>query len=474
MRFGDPQRFAWVVEPLGLSPEEAESSAARSLVRLQVWCAGQNLCSGVDEEGDFDTLEVPLIDLAVWLVKGWEERLFDASLQRVLATGFLHRVSVAARWEVSGALALGLADAESLHTWASVRALEFAGSDYLLPNVVFDRIDDFIRISWSQRSDRQSFVDVAFAQSKGTVLVDARDFVAVCMDLIRTTYELTKAVHITDDVRVVQLAEFLDRDPAVVGRRAVQRWVPGVDIDAIMAQEELVQLGKSGRGGVVAAFLRSSDQVLAARIVTRCLHRFGERTSQLDKGSLEALTAGADTSIDPAEPWASGLRLARHVRARFAEIGLCPVDGPVPITAVISDLGIAVALEDLGTTDADGVCLLDQEGRALAILNTGGRLSASAVGRRSTLAHELCHFAFDAPRFKTIGQADLRRSPDSIVEKRANAFAAELLLPRSLIRRYARGDTLHRSTLAYLAKRFGVGMQLAAHQAENAGIRLSS
>lgn len=87
MKFGDQQKFAWVMDPLGLSPEEARSSAARSLVRLQVWCANHNLCSGSDEEGHFDALEVPLIDLATWLIEGWDERVFDASLYSVMAKG---------------------------------------------------------------------------------------------------------------------------------------------------------------------------------------------------------------------------------------------------------------------------------------------------------------------------------------------------------------------------------------------------
>jgi len=475
MKFGDQQNFALVIEPLELSPEETRSSAARSLTRLQIWCADQNLCSGSDEEGDFDALDVPLIDLATWLVEGWDERVYDASLHSVMATRFQYRVPIAARWEVSGTLVLDPTDAGSLHAWASVRALEFAATDYLLPNIVFDRIDDFIRISWSQRSVKQPFVNLTFMHSAGTVLMDARDFVSVCTDLIHTTFELTKDVQSSDAARVAQLAKFLKREPAAVGRRAVQRWLPSLNVDAIVPAAELVQLGTSGRGGIVAAFLRSADQVLAAAAVMECLRLFEEATTRLDRGKLEIFTAGADTAIDPSEPWESGLQLARHVRARFAECGLCPQDGPVPIADVVSDLGVGIKLVDLGSADADGVCLMDEGGRALAILNTGGILSGTAVGRRSTLAHEFCHFAFDGPRFKMIGQADLRRFPDSIVEKRANAFAAELLLPRSVIRKYAAGAyTLKRSRLSYLAKRFGVGMQLAEHQAQNAGIRLTT
>lgn len=74
MQFGEKEKFAVVIEPLQLPLDEAISSAARSLARLEIWCQGNNLCVGHDEEGKFESLEIPLIDLATWLIEGWEER----------------------------------------------------------------------------------------------------------------------------------------------------------------------------------------------------------------------------------------------------------------------------------------------------------------------------------------------------------------------------------------------------------------
>lgn len=468
MEFGHKHTFAFVVHPLALPPSEAKSAAARSLARVQIWCGGRNLCSGRDEEGEFDALDIPLIDLANWLVEDWDERVYDTALHEVLAT-FQYRVPIAERWALSASLDLPLEQAESLHRWASVRALEFAATDYLLPNVVFDRVDDAIRVSWSQRSDPYAFIDVSFTPAQGTILVDVADFVAACRELVRTVYAWTRG---TDDARVTQLAALLERPPETVGRMAAGRWVPDLDVDAVVPRDELVQLGETGRGGFVSAFLRSSDQALPASAVAACLHLFAKTHTHLDRDALAQLTSGADATMDPMAPWESGLRLARHIRARLAELGICPLDGPVPIEAVLSDLQVQVASLDLATPEVDGVCLMDRDQRTLAILNTGGRLSSTTVGRRSTLAHELCHFAFDAPQFQVVGQADLRRAPDSIIEKRANAFAAELLLPRAIVLDAAEGYTLERSRLKNLARRFGTGMKLAEHQAENAGVRI--
>lgn len=112
---------------------------------------------------------------------------------------------MADRWLLRGALEVTPDEAETIHSWASVHCLEFAASDYSLPNIVFDRVDDFIRISWAHRVDQ---VHVSFSAS-GVALIDVREFDSIFTSLIREVYELTKFVGDEDDVRVAQLAKFL-------------------------------------------------------------------------------------------------------------------------------------------------------------------------------------------------------------------------------------------------------------------------
>ncbi len=469
--WGDRRSFALVVEPTGLSADEARSSAARSLVRLQVWCGGHNLCSGRDEEGVFNALEVPLIDLAASLVEGWERRVYDPRLHPVLATRFRYDVPVAARWAMSDALALEPADAASLYAWASVRAMEFAATDYLLPNVVFDRVDDFLRVSWFQRTGTTSFSGVAFAPAQGTVTVDVAEFVAHCDALLSNDAGLVRAGGRRGRT-CVQVRAFLGQDPDRMAERVLRMWAPGLDVAATVPKQERIDLARRGRAGPVAGFLRSSAGCLSGEGVKRCLEAFRAVDTRVDTERLASITAGADASLDPARPWESGLRLARHTRDRFSDLAFCAPDGRVPIERILEDLGVAVRRVRLETREVDGACFMDRGGRALAILNPSGRLAATAVGGRSTLAHEFCHVAFDAPKLHALGQAEMRHQPDSILEKRANAFAAELLLPRAVVRASARRGALSRTQLVNLARRFGVGVRLAEHQAENAGIRI--
>ena len=68
----------------------------------------------------------------------------------------------------------------------------------------------------------------------------------------------------------------------------------------------------------------------------------------------------------------------------------------------------------------------------LILLNVGeGRRCSHEYGRRFTLGHEICHLLTD--RAHALGLVEvLGGGMPNFVERRANAFAAELLLPRQL------------------------------------------
>lgn len=471
MIFGQINRLALEIVRIAVPDDEAQSSAARSLVQLRVWCGGQNLCLGHDDDGELDVLELPLIDIAAWLVDGWDARVFGTARPAALAR-FRADVNVAHRWELSESLALSLEEAESLYDWASWRSLEFAASDYLLPNIVFDRVDDDMRVSWSQRAGGHSFNPLVFSPARGSILLSAPDFTALCAMVIQTTYAWAAQEPDAADPRVARLWSFLQRDLTSAGRRAAQHWAPAAWVDQLVPIHELCRLGETGVGGAVSCLLRSSGSLLQLSELLELMSLLHASTGTINERRLADLTEGVSADIDPASPWVSGYRLARHVRARLEALGDCTPEGPVPVKRVLSSLGVDCLEVRLARPEVDGVSLMNDQKAALAIVNPQGRLARTKAGRRSTLAHELCHFAFDAQRFQAIGQAEHRSDPESATEKRANAFAAELLLPQAALLRLAAGPTVRRAQLIGLARQFGVGIELAVNQALNARLQV--
>ncbi|WP_313089512.1 ImmA/IrrE family metallo-endopeptidase [Pseudomonas sp.] len=106
----------------------------------------------------------------------------------------------------------------------------------------------------------------------------------------------------------------------------------------------------------------------------------------------------------------------------------------------------------------DPLILLNQNEQARA---------ATKHGRRSTLAHEICHLLIDRTRALPVAEV-LGGEVDSEGEKRANAFAAELLLPQAHATQVLRHASNVQATVEALSQSHLVSRQLIAYQLLNA------
>ncbi len=123
------------------------------------------------------------------------------------------------------------------------------------------------------------------------------------------------------------------------------------------------------------------------------------------------------------------------------------------------------------TVDAIG-CWGPSHGPAV-LLNSDRRHALSVGRKRATLAHEICHLLLDRlaslPLIEVLGGRTARH-----VEQRANAFAAELLLPRHLAGELFLGfGDDHERAAKSLRARFGVSSALLGWQLRNASITLT-
>lgn len=131
-----------------------------------------------------------------------------------------------------------------------------------------------------------------------------------------------------------------------------------------------------------------------------------------------------------ARPFEQGEEMATFVR-RFLKI---PPHTEVDIFAFVENLGVQIYSEKVEPPTLDALAIWGERHGPAALLNTeskrhAGRGDAEERGQvRVTLAHELCHFLVD--REHALGAVDVLRSRMPVViEQRARAFAAELLLP---------------------------------------------
>ena len=143
-------------------------------------------------------------------------------------------------------------------------------------------------------------------------------------------------------------------------------------------------------------------------------------------GKLDALSRKAQEHLRPRDrAFLEGYATARAMRP---ELGHVDEQGCIDIEAILASLDVTVSDVDLKTDSLDAIAVFGPKHGPAVLVNSSGVHSKGPRGRRTTLAHELCHLLLDRdsslPLVEVLG-GRLPRRP----EQRANAFAAELLVP---------------------------------------------
>jgi len=134
---------------------------------------------------------------------------------------------------------------------------------------------------------------------------------------------------------------------------------------------------------------------------------------------------------------------------------------PVPVEAIAEDL-LGLLVED-DEIDCSGM-LLPAERRVVL------KADEPAARRRFTLAHEVGHWVcqvregHDAPVY--CRAADIAPGADRTLEREANVFAAELLMPEPVVRE----EFVRSASLGELTARFGVSAEALNWRLYNLGL----
>ena len=188
------------------------------------------------------------------------------------------------------------------------------------------------------------------------------------------------------------------------------------------------------------------------------------RTANGASALLRQLSAEAQSVVPEytRRPHEQGEILARWARSKFGFEAEAKADPRV----VLQQVGVEIVEHHFGVDVIDAVgCWSSRHGPAI-LVNLDGKHAQSLFGRRATLAHELAHVLVDRegslPAAEVLG-GNVPRHP----EQRANAFAAEFLLPKSVLIDHLRTSSDPVDTIKGLRNRFAVSRELAAWQIIN-------
>ncbi len=151
-------------------------------------------------------------------------------------------------------------------------------------------------------------------------------------------------------------------------------------------------------------------------------------------------------------------------------------EAPVPVDKLAAELGAEISVQPL-EGDVSGMLFRSNDRVVIGVNAT-----ESSVRRRFTIAHELGHLRLHTGRQLIVDKlvrVNLRTQatvPGEEEEREANAFAAELLMPETLVRQHFRafvGDkelVQERVLVRQLAETFDVSAQAMGYRLVNLGL----
>ncbi len=491
-------KLAFASDPDGGQGIDAEMAA--SWGSFQVWVQGRNLCAHREAGEHIDSVHWYLLPLLEWFARNWDPLLHEERLPAKNMGNTAWESLRATRFPPSA-----IEDDEQKASvweaqwqgWRTRHAFRSAMEGGLFPDIVIRRLRDQVELSWGSARVTGGGNYHQFTESEqGFAMLSPQSVAEPLHEILsKATQHLSSQIPGSKRVKALnrRLRDLTKADDAQERRLA---WLAG--------------LGTTVRG-VQTGWRRATDNLssLAARPRRAMLEAketplviTGSCQAALMFGSLEPTVKSSDVTIlaqamvglfDPqGEPqevsavgravpieesgspaWEQGYELAEEIHEALN--GEFEQGSFVDVCELIEALGIKVAPLHLSDKKVRGCAIAGPKHRPGIFFNGNndfnGDHNRDSAGLRFTLAHELCHILFDRDQGRRLAVASGPWAPRAI-EQRANAFAAMLLMPASVVKRVVAGladSVATMESINQMAHRMGTGRLAVLRHLANLG-----
>jgi|SRR5580658_37716 Zn-dependent peptidase ImmA (M78 family) len=355
------------------------------------------------------------------------------------------------------------AEYAEVQKWWSRHALRAADPSALFPDVVLRRLVNDIEISWTARQPAYAPDGFRFALAPGVAILPIDDVApALWAALDRAVSSPPPGLNNDDRQSLAELEKKIVRLRSLTSVSLERAYLPAEIFERLVdARLETKLPDRSARIPGLPAIKTIDDAVLMfggvspdieAADVNRLVRLLANQRGGSDGARLAALV-NTEIWLPIAAPFEEGYDLAEDF---LDDLELADDASFVDVRAIVAALGIRILDERLQTSTIRGVAVAGSRYHPAILVNWSSPYNAEEPGRRFTLAHEFFHVLYDRERAKRISHTSGPWAPPGI-EKRANAFAAMLLMPRDLVRRSLPEDALDSEGLRQAAQTMQVG-----------------
>ena len=453
---------------------------------FQIWANGENICAHYEQEEIVDAVHWYVLPLIEWIAEQWdplfhEERLPNKNVKYYAWSSL--RATCLPPFAVGQDEAQANKWEEAWSKWWRRHCLRSCREGGLFPDVVSRRWRDEIEISWGQSRISGMPEHYRFLSSRGAARIEPMIVADALFDVLERAANYLRSQNPSSN----RLAELQRKIADLPSRRRDDRlmWLAGLGIEGwqrirhsindfknaaceILSQpeqNELVVMGSCEAAlmfGTVSPEIVAEDVVTLANLLTSLSDSTGDPKQLLPHIRHEPLKTMHD-------PWDQGYELAEsflndlHLPKNF--------DKSIDIEQIINSLGISSGQIELSDISIRGIAIAGSRHRPSVEINIKHDANQFPSGRRFSFAHELCHILYDRMHGQSLALVSGYWAPKDI-ERRANAFAAMLLMPTGLVEsaiRYLDVDLESLEGIKELALQFKTSPDATLHHLHNLG-----
>lgn len=412
---------------------------------LMIVVADQNLTSserGKSKQRYVGWYLSPLFD---WLASNWsslfQEEDFSWSEKSAAPAAVACRRAIA-RW-IAAEDELGKTSYKAAKSWFERHALRSCSEGGLFPDIFVRRFGDAVEISWTSAPPFMPPNGFKFACEPGVARLPVSQVAKPLWNAMQWfCANPPLSLDIDDQRRWAEICEKIDNLRNISNEELEKAYVP----------EEVLKLARQvlAKAGHLELLEPERSEEPFLDILSPAIAMFGGVSPELNQADVTRLCDvmikfqhghDSDDLADVISPGLNSIMGSPHEDGySFAEDFLDELrylrDSPtwVDVRAIASGLAISVEELEFDTDSIRGVALAGEGFAPAIVINLKSLFNSDENGKRFTIAHELCHILYDRTRAKRISHVSGPWVAPEI-EKRANAFAAYLIMPRRLLAR---------------------------------------
>lgn len=446
--FGYPGRFEIAMRWRG----DAEPRARRpadygwSMGDLRITIGNTNLTRTARGAAIQTFVSWYLLPVASWLADNWEPLLHQeefawpersAAPASAVVMRRLHSL-IDARDEQ------GREDYRLTQEWRAAHGLRTAANGGLLPELFLRRYLDTIELSWNSGAPLFAPDQFRFTSKPGVAYLPVADVATPLWEALNWLVDTGAAQPMNGDDRAALQAvadhltevrgrTVIDFTACLIGREVAEAATAAFEergISELLVEARVPDVPAIARFSPAIALYGGLSPNLTADDVATLSDVVADAYKRSTESPVLAGLVAPDSGPPVRPPYIEGHDLALELH-EFDSVS-AHVTEFVDIASLLESLDVRVLHRSLGTRTIRGVSLAGEKLAPTIIVNPSSVYNEGEHGVRFTLAHEFAHLLYDRSMAASVGIASGPWAPAG-VEKRANAFAAMFLMPRSLV-----------------------------------------